>query len=124
MDNNYNNNFNNDYNNYDNFNQNNGYPPQERRGMAIASLILGIIAIPAGCCGYLGAIAGIVAVFLGIFSKGAAPRHSGKAVAGIITGAVGAVFAIVMTILSLRLMSDPDFMAQYKELIEFYNKAR
>lgn len=29
-----------------------------------------------------------------------------------------------MTILSLKLMADPDFMAQYKELVEFYNKAK
>ena len=123
MDNNYNNNYNNDYN-YNNYNQGNGYPPQDRKGMAIASLILGIISIPLGCCAYLGVIPVIIAVFLGIFSKGAAPRHSSKAIAGIITGAVGAVFGIIMTILSLKLMADPDFMAQYKELVEFYNKAK
>ena len=74
MDNNYNNNYNNDYN-YNNYNQGNGYPPQDRKGMAIASLILGIISIPLGCCAYLGVIPGIIAVFLGIFSKGAAPRQ-------------------------------------------------
>lgn len=123
MDNNYNNNYNNDYN-YNNYNQGNGYPPQDRKGMAIASLILGIISIPLGCCAYLGVIPGIIAVFLGIFSKGAASRHSSKAIAGIITGAVGAVFGIIMTILSLKLMADPNFMAQYKELVEFYNKAK
>ena len=94
MDNNYNNNYNNDYN-YNNYNQGNGYPPQDRKGMAIASLILGIISIPLGCCAYLGVIPGIIAVFLGIFSKGAAPRHSSKAIAGIITGAVGAVLGII-----------------------------
>lgn len=62
MDNNYNNNYNNDYN-YNNYNQGNGYPPQDRKGMAIASLILGIISIPLGCCAYLGVIPGIIAVF-------------------------------------------------------------
>ena len=32
MDNNYNNNYNNDYN-YNNYNQGNGYPPQDRKGI-------------------------------------------------------------------------------------------
>lgn len=127
MDNNgYNNNFDNGYNynhdnNFNNFNRNNY--PQERRGMAIASLILGILSIPAGCCtGYMGPLLGIIAVFLGIFSKGTAPVRSGKAIAGIITGAVGAIIGIIMFIMAIYLMGDPEFMAQYEELMEFYNR--
>lgn len=117
MDNNY-------YNNVGNngFNQPNP-PQQERKGMAIASLIIGILSIPLGfCTGYVGVVFGIIGIFLGIFSKGSAPSRSGKAIAGIITGAVGLILGAIMLYMAFKIMADPEFMKQYQEILEFYNK--
>ena len=117
MDNNFN--YNNENNNFNQYN----YPPQERKGMAMAALITGILSIPVGCCtGYIGPVMGIIAILLGVFSKGTAPVRSGKAITGIITGAVGFVIGAIMLYMALKMMSDPEFMAQYNELMEFYNK--
>lgn len=115
MDNNFFNN--NDYNDINN-------TPHERKGLATASVLVGITSIVTGyCTGIFGIIFGLVAILMGFFSKGALVQRSGKAIAGIITGAVGIVLGIIMLVLAVVLMTtNPDFLQQYQELLEFYNR--
>jgi len=76
--------------------------PQEKpklSGMALASMILGIVSIPLVCAMGLGALLGIVAVILGsiaLFAIGKNPRRyggKGFAIAGIATGGAGILWA-------------------------------
>ena len=117
----------------DNFNSNNFYQNgpdrnpnsgEERKGLSICSLIAGIISLPFACCtGYVGIVVGVLAVLFGIFSKGTTRIRSGKAVAGIITGAIGIVLGIIMLVLALyALKVNPEIMNQYNDLMEFYNR--
>lgn len=113
MDNNY------GYNNY------NGYDnrPQGNKGMAIASLIMGIISIFLGYfTGFFGVMLGLAAILLGAFSKGKNQARPGTSIGGIITGAIGFVIGLIMIIIVIVLMSNPEFVNMYKELLEFYNK--
>ena len=71
--------------------------PKDRRGMAIASLILGIASIVLCCLWYLSIICAVVGIVLGIMSLKSSGH--GMALAGIICGSVGLVLCIVMLIL-------------------------
>ena len=71
--------------------------PKPQKGMAIASMVCGILSITI-CCGT--GILAIVAVVLGIISI-KKPGCKGMALAGIITGAIGLVFTIIWVILSI-----------------------
>ncbi len=116
MDNNYNNNF-------DSSNRSNGMG--ERKGMAIASVIMGILSLPlAYCTGFLGIILGLMAVLFGIFSKADAPRRSTSAVTGIITGGIGLAFGIVMTVIALVYLKNnfTDIMSQMEGYQNFLSK--
>ena len=125
-DNGYNNGYNNNFNSgnpYNGNNQNNA--PQERRGLAIAALITGILSLPlAFCTGYIGCFMGLAALLLGIFSKGAAPQRSVMGILGIIFGIIAMVAGIAITILAVYMvMNNPEFMQQYKDLMEYYNNS-
>lgn len=72
-------------------------------GLAIASLVLGIISIPLFCFPFISIPCAIAGIVLGIvakvqINKGAA-SGSGMAVGGIVCGAAGIVVMIIMTIL-------------------------
>lgn len=102
----------------DNYNPNNF---TERSGMATASLVTGIFSIIlAYFTGFLGVILGIVAILLGIFSKGNAPVRSGKSIGGIITGAIGLVFGIIIIAAAIFLITKTDFMAEFMKELEGY----
>lgn len=73
-----------------------GAPPPERKGYAIASLVLGILSLVLCCVG--GGILGIVGLILGIVSLVKKESKLGMAIAGIITSSFGIVFGIVMLI--------------------------
>lgn len=112
-----------DNNLYDNtYNPEPDNQPKERKGMAIASMIVGIVSIPLACCSYPGIIAGIVGLLLAIFSKNKGATRSGLSIAGIITSAIGIVLGTIILIMTLTMMADSAFMEQYNELMEFYNR--
>ncbi|MDB5172120.1 MAG: hypothetical protein JWN51_893 [Phycisphaerales bacterium] len=85
--------------------------PQSQRptsGLAIASLILGIVAIfPACCLSRFGVplIVGIAAVVLGVMARGQVTRGEagggGMATAGIVCGAIGAVLGLVFLLIGI-----------------------
>jgi hypothetical protein len=66
-------------------------------GLAVAALVVGIIAVVTSFC-VIGALAGIIAVVLGVLGLQRARREPGEpqkglAIAGIVTGAVAVVVA-------------------------------
>lgn len=63
-------------------------------GVAIASMVCGIISIPCCCLWMFSAILAIAAVVLGIIALSQKYDGKGLAVAGIITGGVGFILAI------------------------------
>jgi hypothetical protein len=71
-------------------------PVSDKRGFAIASLVLGILSLCGSgifYCGGLMSVIGIVLGALGINSKG-----KGMAVAGIILSALGLIIAIILRV--------------------------
>ncbi len=76
-----------------------GAPQSEGKGMAIASMVLGIVSVALCLYWFLSIPAGIVAIVLGVLARRKGVG-AGMALAGIITGAVGFVFGLVIVVLS------------------------
>lgn len=78
--------------------------PVKTNGMAIASMVLGIVSVPLMCCCGAGTITAILAVILGFISKnkikasGGAEKGNGMALAGIILGFASVLFLIIYVI--------------------------
>lgn len=79
----------NNYNNYNNYAPNQYQQPQDNsRGLAIASLVLGIVSF--FCCG-----CSIVGIVLGVLSRKKKPTDNGMATAGIVLSIIAlAIWAI------------------------------
>lgn len=75
-----------------------GAPARAPQGMAISSLVLGIIGLLLACVAF-GAVFGIVAVILGVVALGRVKRGvgggRGLAIAGIVTGAIALLLGII-----------------------------
>ncbi|TDC57532.1 DUF4190 domain-containing protein [Micromonospora sp. KC207] len=84
-----------------------GYPqPQgQNNTLGLVSMILGIASIPLACCLYLGIPVGIAAVVTGYLGRQKAAQglasNDSQAKTGLICGAVGAGFGILMIILGI-----------------------
>lgn len=83
-------------------------PGQELpQGMAVTSMVLGIVSIPMLFCCYIGVITGIAAIVFGAIgtnqAKKGEARGQGMAMAGLICGAVAVVLFIVLIVLYLAL---------------------
>lgn len=68
-------------------------PNQGGKGMAVASLVLGIVSFL--CCGLPCSIVGLI---LGIISKKRQPMNNGMATAGIVLCIIGLVFTVISLI--------------------------
>ncbi|NUR71257.1 MAG: DUF4190 domain-containing protein [Hamadaea sp.] len=81
--------------------------PAKKNGMAIGAMATGIASIPLACCAFLGIIAGIVAIVLGIVAnKQIAQRGEdgkGFALTGLICGGVGLLLGIVNAIVGVAM---------------------
>lgn len=66
-------------------------------GLAIASLVTGIVAFISGWVFFLGFLLGAAAIVLGIIAL-KKPGGKGMSIAGIITGGLGALWSVVVTI--------------------------
>lgn len=80
-----------------------GYSTPRPKGLAIASMVCGIVSLVLLCFPYLGLPAGIAAVVTGVLARkkiqqGAA-EGAGMALAGLITGIVGIVICLILLIL-------------------------
>lgn len=63
-------------------------------GLAIASLVLGILSIPASCCYGAGIIFAIIGLILGCVSKKPDSSFNGMAIAGIVCSIIGLLVGI------------------------------
>ncbi len=80
---------------------NGGLQPQGSKGMAIASMVLGICAIVIGCCiTYVGIVCGIIAIALGFNVKKKGLPGQGQATAGIVCGIIGLALGVLGIILA------------------------
>lgn len=90
-------------------------PPQKANAFAIASLVLGILALVTLCTIYLPIILGSLSIIFAILSKGNQRSISGFSCAGIITSVSGIVFSIITIVTTIALLySNPDFYQEYK----------
>ena len=83
------------------------YPPvdfndplvNKANGLAIASMILGILSIPMVCCYWIGGVLGILAIVFAIVSKPKsgfkANKMDGMAIAGLVLGILSLVFCVI-----------------------------
>jgi hypothetical protein len=67
-------------------------------GLAVASLVTGIVAFVFGWVFFFGFLVGATAIVLGIIALKKSANGKGMSIAGIVTGAVGALWSIVVTI--------------------------
>ena len=88
-----------------------------RKGFAIASLVLGILGIPL-CCFFVGFLPGLLGVIFGIL--GLKSSAKGMAIAGIICGAVAIVIGVSYIFYGMDVVANPtnyglpaDFWQQY-----------
>lgn len=95
-----------------NFNQNGG-----GQGLAIASMVCGIVSILGFCCCTpIGILCGLAGIVCGIISKMNNMQGAGMALAGIITGAVGLVGTIIWLIIGQAFRDD--FIAELEQAME------
>lgn len=77
------------------------YTNTHSTGMAIASLVLGIMGVVLGCCIYPGFIFGSLAVILALLSRGGERNLNSFAIAGLVLGIVGIAIGIFMVLYSM-----------------------
>lgn len=66
----------------------------DKKGFAIAALVLGILAIVLCCIWYVSIICGILALIFGIIGRKSSKK--GMSIAGIVTGVIGIIITIVL----------------------------
>lgn len=82
--------------------------PEENMGLAVASLVCGIVAIVFSWCVFIGPLCGLLAViFGGIHLSNKATYGNGLAVSGLSTGAVGIVFFVVFLLIMISSRNSP-----------------
>jgi hypothetical protein len=102
--------------------------PQPTNGLAIASLVTGIVAFVFGWALFFGFLVGATAIVLGIIGL-KKPGGKGLSIAGIVTGGVGALWSVVISIffilglLALGLAAAPAGVAldQANQALASYN---
>jgi hypothetical protein len=91
------------YNPYATTGQPAAVPANDKGGMAVAALIVGIIGIPGACLAILGYILGAVAIILGSLSLKSSKKS--LAMAGLILGIVTIVLSIISSIIGVLSVS-------------------
>lgn len=96
---------------------NGGAAPSGGKGLAVASLILGIVGIVGGCCiTYIGVGCGIAAIITGVIGK--KKGAGGMATAGLVLGIISTVFGAGMIIYNIWYMSThPGYMNDISKMM-------
>lgn len=84
-------------------------PQDKASGMAIASMICGILSILCCCAWYISLILAGVAIVLGIVNNTKHMGGKGMAIAGIVTGSVGIVLVVAFLLLMVLGMTSSEF---------------
>lgn len=96
--------------------QQGGYQMQENKkasGLAIASMVCGIVSIVLCCIWYISIILAIVAVVLGVINNVKGLGGKGMAIAGIVTGAIGIILAVALIALVAFGVATTDLSTYY-----------
>ena len=89
-------------------------PPEEPAGMAIASLVLGIVSIVLSCT-YINIVTGIIAIVLGAIHLAKHRSRRGMAIAGIVLSIISIVVLIIIVAIGLAVLgSNPGL---YNEIL-------
>lgn len=88
---------------------------KDRKGLAIAAMVLGIVSLVLFCIWYISLPCAILAIIFGIIAIKSSKR--GMAIAGISTGAVGAILMILLYVIVFVLIG-VGTSAGVKEIIE------
>jgi hypothetical protein len=98
-------------------------PTKDRKGFAVASLVLGIVSLPCVCLAWVSVLPGLLAVIFG--ALGIKSSRRGMAIAGLIIGALGIIAGIALTIFALsylqELMQDPTRYGLPADVFENYD---
>ena len=82
-----------------------GYQPKPGSGLAIASLVCGILGVLTGIFIFSGLSLGLAGIVLGIVAlvkvKNGTASGKGMAIGGIVTGALGMIVAVVVLVLGM-----------------------
>ncbi len=92
-------------------------PEKDRKGLAIASMVLGIVALVLFCVWYISIPCAILALVFGIISLKSSKR--GMAIAGISTGSVGFVLMILLYAFIFFVIGVGTFSG-LKDALEYY----
>jgi hypothetical protein len=91
-------------------------PAQEGKGLAIASMVLGIVSLVLCCCFYYLAVpSSIVGLVLGIVSIKKGKPGKNMAIAGIIMSGIAVVFAIILVFAAGYIMSQLPWAEMLKQ---------
>lgn len=71
-------------------------------GLAIASMVLGIVSVTICCGGWIGLIAAILAIILGGVALKKQTRGRGMGIAGVACGIVGVVFYLLWSVFAVE----------------------
>ena len=117
------NNQNDNYQDYTSQYQQNSYqpeqePPKKTNVLAIVGMILGIVSILMGCCGWYSIIFGIPGLICSILSR--KQGKSGMSVAGIVCSIIGIIIGILMTVLAFGVLYILGSSPVYQELLQYY----
>ena len=93
-------------------------PPKQTNVLAIVGMILGIISILAGCCGWYSLFLGIPGIICSILAR--KQGKSGMATAGIVCSVIGIILGILMTVLAVGLLAVLGSVPEYQELLQYY----
>lgn len=86
-------------------NVNNNVPQNQPKGLAIASMVLGIVAIVLFCIPYVCIPAGIVAIILGGVSLATKKGGKGMAIAGLVCAIIGIAVYVILSIIGASILS-------------------
>jgi hypothetical protein len=74
-----------------------------KEGLAVASLVLGILSVLLFCFWYFGIVCAILAIIFGVIGKNSIQR--GMAIAGIVLGAIGLAIDLLIPVLAVAMLS-------------------
>ncbi len=104
-----------------------GYAPKQTNGLAVASLVLGILALLLFFTIWLPFILGVLAIVFGAVAISKAKRGAGNkgiAIAGLVCGTIGIVAAILFIVLIVAVARDPDVQDILNSVIQSPNALR
>lgn len=89
--------------------QNNNMQPSSSTGLAVASMVLGIISLVLFCIPYICFPTGIIGIILGAVSLGSKKGGKGMAIAGLVCSAVSMTIYIVLAVSGAALLASLGF---------------